>query len=101
MEPEEDANAWLYVRGESSIRITRTPGRPGVLTFGPGAAHDRYDFGGAAELEEFLDSYRQRLVRDGWTLAAVSERRRTERDVPPQEERRLPHRSKAVRRDKP
>jgi hypothetical protein len=90
-------NAWLFMRGEQSIRVTRAPSGARLLTFGPGEAHQAYDFAGNASLEQFLQEYQQRLLDDGWLLAIVSERRQSEKDVPPHQERRARERRKKPR----
>lgn len=81
------ADAWLFIRGEGSIRVKRATGVR-LLTYGPGAAKDVHDFTSAAALDEYLQSYQQRLKDDGWVLAIVSERRQSDQDVPPGHERR-------------
>jgi len=60
-----------------------------LLTYGPADAKDTHDFTSAASLEEFLQSYQQRLTNEGWVLAIVSERRQSEQEVPPEHERRV------------
>ena len=82
------ADALLFVRGEQSIRITRASTGKRLLTYGPADAKHSHDFTSAASLEEFLESYQQRLKNDGWVLAIVSERRQSEPAIPPEHERR-------------
>jgi hypothetical protein len=82
------ASAWLFVRGEESIRIVRPSPGMRLLTYGPGDAKDSHDFTSAAPLEAFLASYQQRLKNDGWVLAIVSERRQSEKEISPGHERR-------------
>jgi hypothetical protein len=87
------AHAWLFVRGEESIRITTGP--QGTLRiFGPRDASQSCDFTDAASLEQFVESYRQRLLNDGWVLAIVAERRQADTQVPPEHERRALDRRK-------
>ena len=82
------AHAWLFVRGEESIRITTSPAGA-LLIFGPGEANQSHDFTDTAALTQFLESYQQRLLNDGWVLAIVAERRQGDRQAPPpQGERR-------------
>jgi hypothetical protein len=81
------AHACLFVRGEESIRITTGPQRT-LRIFGPRDASQSCDFSDAASLEQFLESYQQRLLNDGWVLAIVAERRQGEKQVSPQHERR-------------
>jgi hypothetical protein len=82
------ADAWLFVRGEESIRIKRASTGVRLLTYGPGDATGSHDFTSAASLEEFLQSYQQRLKNDGWVLAIVAERRQSDQEVSPARERR-------------
>ena len=82
------ANAWLFVRGEESIRIQRASPGIRLLTYGPADATDSHDFASTAALEAFLESYQQRLRNNGWVLAIVSERRQSEQKISPEHERR-------------
>jgi hypothetical protein len=86
-------HAWLFVRGEESIRVTATP-TGSLLIFGPGDAHQSFDFTEAATLTQFMESYQQRLLGDGWVLAIVAERRRADTPVSPEHERRARRRRK-------
>lgn len=84
---DHEAHAWLFVRGEESIRITTGP--QGTLRiFGPMDASQSCDFSDAASLEQFVASYQQRLLNDGWVLAIVAERRQADKQVPALHERR-------------
>jgi len=87
------AHAWLFVRGEESIRLTSSPTGT-LLIFGPGDAHQSCDFTDATTLTRFLESYQQRLLGDGWVLAIVAERRQDDTKVPPEHERRVRERRK-------
>jgi hypothetical protein len=82
------ADALLFVRGEQSIRIVRASTGRRLLAYGPRGAKHSYDFDSPASLEEFLQSYQQRLKNEGWILAIVSERRQSDEEVPPEHERR-------------
>jgi hypothetical protein len=86
-------HAWLFVRGEESIRLTTSP-RGTLLIFGPGDAHQSCDFTEAATLMQFVESYQQRLLDDGWVLAVVAERRQADTPVSPEHERRARDRRK-------
>ena len=84
---EHEAHAWLFVRGEESIRITTGP--QGTLRiFGPREANQSCDFSDAASLDQLVASYQQRLLNDGWVLAIVAERRQADKQVPALHERR-------------
>ena len=88
---DHEAHAWLFVRGEESIRITTGP--QGTLRiFGPRDASQSLDFTDAASLGHFVESYQQRLLSDGWVLAIVAERRQGDKHVSPQHERRAQNR---------
>jgi hypothetical protein len=82
------AHAWLFVRGDESIRITTTPTGGTLLIYGPREANQSYDFGDAGGRRQFLESYQERLLNDGWVLAIVAERRQPDRDTSPGHERR-------------
>jgi hypothetical protein len=82
------ADALLFVRGEQSIRITRASTGMRLLTYGPADAKHSHDFTSAPSLEEFLESYQQRLKNEGWVLAIIAERRQSEQEIPPGHERR-------------
>ena len=86
-------HAWLFVRGEESIRLTTSPTGT-LLIFGPGDTHQACDFTDATTLTQFLESYQQRLLDDGWVLAIVAERRRADTPVSPEHERRARERRK-------
>ena len=84
-----DRHAWLYIRGEGSIHMTRVQFR--VRVFGPGATEHFHLFTEAAAVEEFLRWYGDALTRDGWVLQAYVDRRAVSRDttrLPPAGERR-------------
>jgi len=82
------ADALLFVRGGESIRIARASTGKRLLTYGPGHAKDSQDFPSAALLEAFLESYQQRLKKEGWVLAIVAERRQSDQHIPAGHERR-------------
>ena len=88
-------HAWLFVRGEESIRLTTSPTGT-LLIFGPRDAHQSCDFTDATTLAQFVESYQQRLLGDGWVLAIVAERRQGDTPVPPEHERRARERRKKL-----
>ena len=90
---DHSPRAWLFVRGEESIRLTTSPTGT-LLIFGPGDAQQSFDFTEATTLTQFLESYQQRLLDDGWVLAIVAERRRADTPVSPEHERRARERRK-------
>ena len=71
----EGADEWLFVRGKESIRVTRDPAATTLLMFGPGSLQNSHEFDSAASLEAFRQSHEQRVLREGWVLLDVSDRR--------------------------
>lgn len=67
--------AWLFVRGEESIRITRHPTRTTLRVYGPGLLQNSHEFESTASLEKFRQSYEERVLRNGWVLLKVTDRR--------------------------
>jgi hypothetical protein len=65
----------LFARGHESIRITIRTTTKTLLVFGPGRAQKFYEFATEAELQEFLQSYEQDALKNGWTLLDVNDRR--------------------------
>lgn len=82
--------AWLFLREDESIRVTRDSTAFMLLMCGPGSAEHSHHFDSEATLEEFLAWYEQRLESEGWILKGAIERRVTvdQSDVPPDRERR-------------
>lgn len=67
--------AWLFFRGEESIRVVREPGAFVLRVEGPGYEREVHKFKSEAEVGEFQGDYEARLLADGWVLAASQERR--------------------------
>ena len=67
--------AWLYVRGDESIRVVKFPIALILRTFGPGHASQTYPFQQDAPLEDFRRAHEEQLLTDGWTLHVTYERR--------------------------
>jgi hypothetical protein len=67
--------AWLYVRGDQSVRIVMDGGS--LAVHGPGDLfrRDAYDDAAVAMLEH--SSLEQQLVRDGWSLERMTTERRS------------------------
>jgi len=86
--------AWLFVRSDESIRVTRDSTGLVLLVCGPGSAEHSHHFDSEASLEDFRAWYEQRLDSEGWALKGVVERRVTvdRSDVPQSSERRRGHR---------
>ena len=70
-----ETQAWLYVRGDQSIRVTRLPAGVTLLVFGPLSAEHSHQFDSEATLNEFWHWYEEHLVAQGWVLHERVERR--------------------------
>jgi hypothetical protein len=70
--------AWLYVRGDQSVRIVMDGGS--LTVYGPGDLFSlhAYDDRAAAMLEH--GNVEQQLVRDGWSLERMTTERRSGSD---------------------
>ena len=71
--------AWLFVHGEESIRIIKHPSRTTLRVYGPGLVQESHAFKSTVSLEAFRQSYEERLLRSGWVLLSVSDRRASAR----------------------
>jgi hypothetical protein len=67
--------AWLFLRGEESVRIVRDPGAFVLRVDGPGYEREVHTFKDEAEVGEFQRNYEARLLAEGWMLGASQERR--------------------------
>lgn len=67
--------AWLFLRGEESIRIVRDPSAFVLKVEGPGYEREVHSFKNEAEVAEFQRKYEARLTGQGWVLGASQERR--------------------------
>lgn len=65
----------LFTRGQESIRIAIHQATKTVRVFGPGRLQKAHGFASDADLEEFLRSYEQQVLDNGWTLLDVGDRR--------------------------
>jgi hypothetical protein len=65
----------LFARGQESIRITVHPATMTLHVFGPGRLQKMHEFTNAAELVEFLQSYEEGVLQNGWRLLDVDDRR--------------------------
>ena len=84
--------AWLFVRGEESVRIVRDPREFILRIEGPGYEREVHAFKSETEIGEFQRNYEARLVAEGWMLGASQERRsgRDRRSNPRGGDRRRP-----------
>ena len=81
--------AWLFVRRDESIRLTKLTLGATLLVFGPGATEHSHHFDADTTLEEFRSWYQARLCQDGWALEQVPDRRKERRAPPGNDRRRL------------
>ena len=74
----DTTRAWLYVRGDQSLRIVTMGGS--CTVYGPGDLFRQhaYDDVAAAMLEQ--SRLEQELVRDGWSLERMTTERRSGAD---------------------
>jgi hypothetical protein len=70
--------AWLYVRGERSVRVVVEGGT--LAVYGPGAAFRRHEFTDAAAAMLEHSTLEQELVGDGWSLEQMTTERRSGRE---------------------
>jgi hypothetical protein len=70
--------AWLYVRGDQTVRIVMDRGS--LAVYGPGDLfrHHSHDDDAVAMLEQSV--LEQQLVRDGWSLERMTTERRSGAD---------------------
>jgi hypothetical protein len=71
----EASMAWLYVHGHQSIRIQQSSDNLMLLVCGPRSAEHSHTFDSSGTLDDFLRWYTTMLVREGWVLQMVSDRR--------------------------
>ena len=67
--------AWLFIRGEQSVRLVRPAEGRLLVVEGPGAERQRREFEDEASLLEFQRDLEERLASEGWELRATHERR--------------------------
>ena len=72
--------AWLFTRGQESVRIIRTASRAGVthlLIQGPGESCDRHEFADVVSCMNFQADLERRLVSAGYALEHFTSDRRS------------------------
>jgi hypothetical protein len=69
----------LFVRGDESVRIITQNRTLSLNVFGPGRVQKIHEFSSTAALAEFLDSFEQQMLSNGWMLSDVSDRRKVGR----------------------
>jgi hypothetical protein len=69
----------LFVRGDESIRITTHNRTLSLSVFGPGRVQKVHEFTTTAALGEFLQTFEQQMLGNGWMLLDVTDRRKVVR----------------------
>ena len=86
--PSSDTKAWLFVRGDESVRIVMDGSSVGV--YGPGDRFSHLRFGETLDATLHQAAVEQTLVRDGWSLEHFTSERRSNADAVVSVERRHP-----------
>jgi hypothetical protein len=75
--PGLDQFAWLFTRGEESVRLQIYEQGEGfrLVINGPGPAQVSHEFDGTSSLMIFVTGYQERLRGDSFKLQASAERR--------------------------
>lgn len=71
--------AWLFVRGDETIRINVTADGLSLAANGPGHERKHFKFGDEPTATEFIRLYEHSLTGAGWALQAFVERRSSNR----------------------
>ena len=69
----------LFVRGDESVRITTHNRMLSLSVFGPGRVQKVHEFTSTTALGEFLESFEQQMLGNGWMLLDVADRRKVVR----------------------
>jgi hypothetical protein len=69
----------LFVRGDESVRIITQNRTLSLNVFGPGRVQKIHEFTSTAALAEFLRSFEQQMLSNGWMLLDVADRRKVGR----------------------
>jgi hypothetical protein len=69
----------LFVRGDESVRLTTHNRTLSLSVFGPGRVQKVHEFTSTAALGEFLESFEQQMLGNGWMLLDVADRRKVVR----------------------
>jgi hypothetical protein len=69
----------LFVRGDESVRITTHNRTLSLSVFGPGRVQKVHEFTSTEALAEFLESFEQQMLGNGWMLLDVADRRKVVR----------------------
>ena len=68
-------DAWLFVRGNQSIFVTRMPMAMTLVVCGPGEEEHSHHFRSEESLDEFWTWYRKHLLGNDWVQRENAERR--------------------------
>jgi hypothetical protein len=91
MTPSPNPASWLFLKGDETIWVLRSPGGH-IAVCGPGTAREDYSFDSPMGMEAFQVSFAERLMASGWVLWGVDRERRAGH------ERRSAHRETPDRR---
>lgn len=80
---EAAKDAWLFVRGNQSIYVTRLPMGMTLLVCGPGSGEHSHHFQSVESLDEFWRWYRRHLLSEEWVPSSTTDRRSRDRSVDP------------------
>ena len=71
------ARSWLFLRGDSSVRVVRFGYGMVVITVeGPGSAKTVHGFENERRAQDFLVSVQEKLLADRWTFRGADVERR-------------------------
>lgn len=76
---EAAKDAWLFVRGNQSIYVTRLPLGMTLLVCGPGSGEHSHHFQTEDSLDEFWRWYRRHLLSEEWVPSSTTDRRSRDR----------------------
>lgn len=74
-------DAWLFVRGNQSIYVTKMPMGMTLLVCGPGPGEHSHHFQTEESLDEFWRWYRRHLLSEEWVLSTTPDRRSRDRSA--------------------
>jgi len=85
-----ERTAWLFTKGEESVRLEIRDMPEGVqlVIEGPGEASSHFDFPPGTAVDSFRRDYENKLLADGYRLQVVAERRVDVKQDPTADRRR-------------
>jgi hypothetical protein len=66
----------LFVRGDESVRVMAHNRTLSLQVFGPGRVQKVHEFSSTVALGDFLQSFEQQMLGNGWMLLDVGDRRK-------------------------